>query len=51
MLVDQFTKWLECYPYPDQTAESIAKCVVDPDPPKADCVHQLPMLGGLELVI
>ena len=29
MLVDQFTKWLECYPLPDQTAESVAKCVVD----------------------
>ena len=29
MLVDQFTKWLECYPLPNQTAESVAKCVVD----------------------
>ena len=29
MLVDQFTKWLECYPLADQTAESVAKCVVD----------------------
>ena len=29
MLVDQFTKWLECYLLPDQTAESVAKCVAD----------------------
>ena len=29
MLVDQFTTWLECYPLPDQMAESVAKCVVD----------------------
>ena len=29
MLVDQFTKWLECYPLPNQTAESVAEAVVD----------------------
>ena len=29
MLIDQFTKWLECFPLPDQTAETIAKKVVD----------------------
>ena len=29
MIVDQFTKWLECYPLPHQTAESVAKTVVD----------------------
>ena len=29
MIVDQFTKWLECFPLPHQTAEEIAKCVVD----------------------
>ena len=28
MLVDQFTKWLECWPLPNQTAELIAKKVV-----------------------
>ena len=28
MLVDQFSKWLECYALPDQTAESIAEKVV-----------------------
>ena len=29
MLVDQFTKWLECYPLPDQNAETIAKAMVE----------------------
>jgi len=29
MIVDQFTKWLECFPLPDQTAETVAKAVVD----------------------
>ena len=28
MVVDQFTKWMECYALPDQTAESIAEKVV-----------------------
>ena len=29
MLVNQFTKWLECYPLPDQNAETIAKAMVE----------------------
>ena len=29
MIVDQFTKWLECFPLPQQNAEETAKCVVD----------------------
>ena len=29
MLIDQFTKWVECYPLPDQSAELIAKALVD----------------------
>ena len=29
MIVDQFTKWLECFPLPQQSAEETAKCVVD----------------------
>ena len=29
MLVDQFTKWVECYPLPDQSAELVAKIIVD----------------------
>ena len=29
MLVDQFTKWLECYPLPDQNAETMAKAMVE----------------------
>ena len=29
MIVDQFTKWLECFPLPLQSAELTAKAVVD----------------------
>lgn len=29
MLIDQFTKWVECYPLPDQSAEMVAKTIVD----------------------
>jgi transposase InsO family protein len=29
MVVDQFTKWVECLPLPSQTAEQTAKAVVD----------------------
>ena len=29
MIVDQFTKWLECFPLPQQSAELTAKHVVD----------------------
>lgn len=29
MLVDQFTKWVECYPLPDQTALSTARVFID----------------------
>ena len=29
MLVDQFTKWLECYPLPEQNGEMIGKAVVE----------------------
>ena len=29
MLIDQFTKWVECYSLPDQSAELIAKTLVD----------------------
>ena len=27
MLIDQFTKWIECYPLPDQSAEVVAKAI------------------------
>lgn len=29
MVVDQFTKWVECFPLPSQTAEQTAQAVVD----------------------
>ena len=29
MLVDQFTKWVECYPLTDQSAELLVKAIVD----------------------
>ena len=29
VLVDQFTKWIECYPLPDQTAETVASTIVN----------------------
>ena len=29
MVIDQFTKWLECYPLKDQTAVTVAKAVVN----------------------
>ena len=29
MMVDQFTKWVECIPLPSQTAEATAQAVVD----------------------
>ena len=29
MLIDQFTKWIECFPLPDQSAELVAKTIVD----------------------
>ena len=29
MLIDQFTRWLEAYPLPDQTAEQVARVIVD----------------------
>ena len=29
MIVDQFTKWLECFPLPIQNAEELVKCMVD----------------------
>ena len=29
MVVDQFTKWLECFPLPQQSAEVVARTIVD----------------------
>ena len=29
MVVDQFTKWVDCYPLPDQGARSVARAFVD----------------------
>jgi len=29
MVIDQFTKWLECYPIPNQTAETVATVLID----------------------
>ena len=29
MIVDQFTKWLKCFPLQHQSAEEVARCVVD----------------------
>ena len=29
MIVDQFTKWLECFPLPHQNAEETARCMVN----------------------
>ena len=41
MLIDQFTKWIECYSLPDQSAEVVAKTVVE----------DFPFMFGFELVI
>ena len=29
MLIDQFTKWIECYPLPEQSAEVVVKAIVE----------------------
>ena len=29
MVIDQFTKWIECYPLPEQGAELLAKTLVN----------------------
>ena len=29
MIVDQFTKWVECFPLPDQTSEVVSRTLVD----------------------
>ena len=29
MMIDQFTKWIECFPLPDQSTELVAKTIVD----------------------
>jgi len=29
MVIDQFTKWVECYPIPNQSSEIVAKSIVD----------------------
>jgi hypothetical protein len=29
VIIDQFTKWIECYPLPNQYAETIAKALMD----------------------
>ena len=29
LLIDQFTKWIECYPLPDQSAEIVAKAILE----------------------
>ena len=29
MIIDQFTKWVECYPLPDQGANTVARALVD----------------------
>ena len=41
MLVDQFTKWLECFPIPDQNATTIAKTVVEHFISKFGCPLQI----------
>ena len=43
MLVDQFTKWLECYPLPDQNAETIAKAMVEGFIARFGCPLQIHM--------
>ena len=46
MLVDQFTKWLECYPLPDQNAEIIAKAMVEGFIARFECPLQIHMDQG-----
>ena len=29
MIIDKFTKWLECYPLPDQEAETVATSFIE----------------------
>ena len=29
MIIDQFTKWLDCYPLPDQEAETVATSFIE----------------------
>ena len=41
VLVDQFTKWVECYPLPVQNAETIARAVVDGFISREGCMLQL----------
>ena len=49
MLVDQFTKWLDCYPLPDQNAEMIAKAMVEGFIARFGCPLQIHMDQGLNL--
>jgi hypothetical protein len=41
MVIDQFTKWLECYPLPDQTAESVARVFTDQFVSRLGCPLQI----------
>lgn len=41
MVTDQFTKWLECYALPDQTAERVAKTLVDEFISRFGCPHSI----------
>ena len=41
MLIDQFTKWLECFPIPNQNSEMVAKSIVDGFLSKFGCPTEL----------
>jgi hypothetical protein len=41
MIIDQFSKWLECFPLPNQCAETVAKSLVDGFISKFGCPSEI----------
>ena len=41
MIIDQFTKWLECFPIPNQSAGTVAKSLVDGFISKFGCPSEI----------
>ena len=41
MIIDQFTKWLECFPIPNQSADTVAKSLVDGFISKFGCPSEI----------
>ena len=41
MIIDQFTKWLKCFPIPNQSAETVAKSLVDGFISKFSCPSEI----------